>query len=168
MKKFDIDKYKIINTVNRNASRIKTGTFFICFALFVVYTFSMIMYLTGDYTYRKTFMFEGLDKKALYVESRYFPRVKNVDKIQLYVEELVLGPIGNRYKNLFEPGTKVVSCFVRGRDLYVELSRDALFPSVTTSNFDDSVRIFEKNILRNFPKISKIHLYIEGKKVGEF
>ena len=147
--------------------KIKKSVLFSVLLIVLSFVLSLILYLSMNYVYRQVFVFEGLDKNRLYVEERFFPSVKNVDKVELYVSELVLGPIGNRYKNLFAPGTKVKSCFVRGKNLYVELSKEALIPEKNTTEFSMAVKIFEKNIRRNFHKIKNIHLYIDGVAVGE-
>ncbi|MGP1588039.1 MAG: GerMN domain-containing protein [Treponemataceae bacterium] len=138
---------------------------FLLIALAVIFLFSFIIFKLLGYSYHKEFIFQGMDKNVLYVESRYFPSNKNIDKIELYVSELLLGPIGNRYKNLFLPGTKLEFCFVKGKTLYVNLSKEALFPDENTSDIMYAVKIFKKNIFRNFGRIDKINLYIDGEKV---
>ena len=133
----------------------------------VSFILSLSLYLSMNYVNRRVFVFEGLDRNRLYVEDRFYPNVKNVDKVELYVSELVLGPVGNRYKNLFRPGTKVVSCFARGKNLYVELSKDALIPEKNTTEFSKAVKLLKKNVRRNFHGIKNVHLYIDGVAVGE-
>ena len=133
----------------------------------VFFILSLILYFAMNYLNRRVYIFQGLDKNREYVEDRFYPHVKKLDKVELYVSELVLGPIGNRYKNLFKPGTKVVSCFVRGKNLYVELSKDALVPEKNTTEFSEAVKLFKKNIRRNFHGIKNVHIYIDGVAVGE-
>ena len=147
--------------------KIKRSTLLSFLLIVVSFLLSFILYFSLHFVHRQVFIFEGLDKNRLYVEQRFFPNVKNVDRVELYVSDLVLGPIGNRYKNLFAPGTKVVSCFVRGKNLYVELSKDALKIDKNTTEFEKAIKLFKKNIHRNFFWLSNVHIYIDGVAVGE-
>ena len=110
------------------ASKIFLGVLF--FALI----FSLIMFFLKGYSQRSVFLFENLDKEGLFAENRYYPRNKFVDKVELYVSELLLGPIGERYKHIFAPGTKLKTCFVRDGILYIDLSSEALFPDNKVSS----------------------------------
>lgn len=141
------------------ASKIFLGVLF--FALI----FSLIMFFLKGYSQRSVFLFENLDKEGLFAENRYYPRNKFVDRVELYVSELLLGPIGERYKHIFAPGTKLKTCFVRDGILYIDLSSEALFPDNKVSVLREGAEIFKKNIFRNFRKIDKINIYIEGRKI---
>ena len=159
---------QIIDQVSEKAKNTKLGTVILLFLLIITFAISLICFFSNGYSYRKTFLFEGLDKDCLFAENRFFPSVKNVDKVELYVSELVLGPVGNRYKNLFEPGTKVNSCFVKNHVLYVDLSSQALFASKNTSELSKAVPLFRKNIKKNFSSIKDVKLFIDGKLVENY
>ncbi len=133
--------------------------------LFLALTFSLVIFFLNGYSQRRVFLFENLDKEGLFAENRYFPKNKYLDEVELYVSELLLGPISERYKSVFAPGTKLKSCFVRDNVLYVDLTSQALFPDKKVSNLRDGTEIFEKNIFRNFSDIDKINIYIEGRKI---
>ncbi|MCR4790672.1 MAG: GerMN domain-containing protein, partial [Treponemataceae bacterium] len=151
-----IDSKKVINYFADSTKHVKLLTLVLLLLIFILFLVSNLFFAIKGYSTRRVFLFEGMDKNCIYAENRYYPHVKKIDKVELYVEELVLGPVGNRYKNLFAPGTKVNECFVRGRTLYVDLSKEALFPDETTSQITQATEIFKKNIFRNFRKIDII------------
>lgn len=152
---------QVINEVKEKNTKIK-----VCSCLLIlIFLFSLIFFLVNGYSHRQVFLFESLDKKGLWVENRYFPRNKYINNTDLYISELLLGPIGERYKNVFAPGTKLISCFVRDNTMYVDLSKEALFPTRGTSEFMDGTEIFKKNVFRNFRNIDIIQIYIEGRKI---
>ena len=123
------------------------------------------MFFVQGYAHRRVFLFESLDKEGVFAENRYYPRNKYIDNVELFVSELLLGPIGERYKPVFARGTKLKTCFVQDDVLYVDLSSDALFPNEKVSSIKDGAEIFKKNIFRNFRNIDTINIYIEGRKI---
>jgi hypothetical protein len=85
--------------------------------------------------------------------------------VELYISELLLGPIGERYKLVYPRGTKLNTCFVQDKVLYVDLSAEALFTNEKVSTSRDGAEIFKKNIFRNFRNIDTINIYIDGRKI---
>ena len=154
-----------ISETVKKLTRVNTGTKVIFFSLLVIFLFSLTFFFIQGYAHRRVFLFESLDKEGLFAENRYYPRNKYIDNVELYVSELLLGPINERYKDVFASGTKLKSCFVRDGVLYVDLSLDAHFTDKKVSNIMDGAEIFKKNIFRNFRNIDTINIYIEGRKI---
>ena len=144
---------------------VNLATKVLFFGLLLIFIFSLLMFFLQGYAQRRVFLFESLDKPGLFAENRYYPRNKYIDNVELYVSELLLGPINERYKDVFASGTKLKSCFVRDGVLYVDLSLDAHFTDKKVSNIMDGAEIFKKNIFRNFRNIDTINIYIEGRKI---
>ena len=154
----DLEIIKKLKSVN-----LTTKVLF--FGLLLVFIFSLVMFFVQGYAHRRVFLFENLDKDGLFAENRYYPINKYIDNVELFVSELLLGPIGERYKPVFTRGTKLKTCFVQDDVLYVDLSSEALFPNERVSTIMDGAEIFKKNIFRNFRNIDTINIYIEGRKI---
>jgi hypothetical protein len=81
-----------------------------------------------------------------------------------YVSDLLLGPENPRFRSLFNPRTRVVSCFAGDGTLYVDLSAHALYPDGTTCSIREGAELLAGNVARNFRQISRVSLFIDGKK----
>ncbi len=149
----------------KKLTRVNFSTKIIFFALVITFIFSLVMFFLQGYSNRRVFLFESLDKPGLFAENRYFPANKYIDDVEFYVSELLLGPLGERYKSVFARGTKLKTCFLQDDILYVDLSSEALFTDEKVSNTRDGAEIFKKNIFRNFRNIDTINIYIEGRKI---
>lgn len=112
----------------------------------------------------RTFYFEKLDTDGLFMEKRYVPVAKGETNVYAYVSELLLGPITPRYKPVFPLETKVLSCFQRENELFVNLSKDLLKNDISASKYWDGAEIFKKNVFKNFRNIDIIHIYIDGNR----
>ena len=154
-----------ISEITKKFTRVNTGTKVVFFSLVIIFFISLTLFFLQGYGHRKVFLFESLDEEGLFAENRYYPRNKYIDDVELYVSELLLGPIGERYKLLFPRGTKVKTCFVQNKVLYVDLSTEALFPNERVSSNREGAEIFKKNIFRNFRNIDTINIYIDGRKI---
>ena len=122
-----------ISEITKKFTRVNTGTKVVFFSLVIIFLISLTLFFLQGYGHRKVFLFESLDEEGLFAENRYYPRNKYIDDVELYVSELLLGPIGERYKLIFPRGTKVKTCFVQNKVLYVDLSTEALFPNERVS-----------------------------------
>ena len=113
--------------------------------------------------------FQSLDDSKLYTEVRYISKyTKNQElsvSVEQFLEELLLGPVSHRFMDVFEPGTKLLSCYVENDTLYVNLSMDALFPSSTTSDFDMASELLVYNVEKNFREIKQVELFVEGNNI---
>ena len=154
-----------ISEITKKFTRVNTGTKVVFFSLVIIFLISLTLFFLQGYGHRNVFLFESLDEEGLFAENRYYPRNKYIDDVELYVSELLLGPIGERYKLIFPRGTKVKTCFVQNKVLYVDLSTEALFPNERVSTNREGAEIFKKNIFRNFRNIDIINIYIDGRKI---
>ena len=127
--------------------------------------FSFCRYLTNMPGTRRVFYFESLDTNKISAEVRYLPSKAVQGKERLFVDELLLGPMTNRFRPLFSAGTKSEFCFVRGRTLYVGISKEAVQISPEAADIKKGLELFKKNILKNFTNIDTIMVYIDGKGV---
>ncbi len=101
----------------------------------------------------------------LCTETRFLSKNSYQEKEKAFVEELLLGPVTNRYIPLFNKKTVCEFCFVREKTLYVGISKEALLVSKETAEIKRGIEVFKKNILKNFKNINTIEMYIDGKEV---
>ena len=109
----------------------------------------------------------GNKKEIIRKEKRRLPKEPSQGVIAMFVEELVLGPQTPRLRPLFSRGTHVEFCFMGGNDLYVDISRDALFELSDAVDIQGGISLFEENIRKNFKNIENIVLFIDGRVVNE-
>ena len=125
--------------------------------------FSAVLYAKNSSTERTLFYFRSFDRDDLCTEMRYLPRNPVQGEVRLFVDELLLGPMTNRYKSIFVPGTQAEFCIVEGDTLYLGLSREALQVDAEMESIRDSVALLKRNIVKRFTKINTVLVYIDGK-----
>ncbi len=133
---------------------------------------SLIVYNTKDFGVRRDFYFYSIDKKSIAREMRYLSKEPLQGDVQLFVDELVLGPMTYRFQRIFAKGTSVEFCTLQDDVLYVGLSQDALKSAsgntvATKEELLKSIDLFKVNIVRNFTKINTIMVYIDGKSISD-
>ena len=145
---------------------IISNIFFLFFI--VVFCFSVLQYKIDGQRERKVYYFSTLDSSELYSEIRYEPKnlkESGADEVAYFVNELLLGPMTNRYRPLFSLGTKVSYCNLAADTLYVGLSEDALLEKGRAQSIKDGTEFFKMNVLKNFGNINTIVMFIGGKQV---
>lgn len=152
-------------------SFIKRKFDFTAMALFLILTaaflVSLFLYFAANFGKRYIFRFESVDKGKNAIEHRILPFRDRAEEITMYVDELLLGPIAERSRPIFSPGTKAKFCFVREKTLYINLSSDLLYKTGNAGDIMDGIRLFKKNIFKTFPYVQQIELYIDGKSIYE-
>ena len=143
----------------------------VCIFLIVILVVSIFFYNFENLGKRRVLYFEAVDGSGLYIESRRITEYSSTQgrdvHVQQFVQELLLGPVTNGFKSLFLQNTRLESCFLQGNSLYINLSKEALFPSVTTSATKDAVDLLVYNIKKNFSWIESVEIYIDSNKVYE-
>lgn len=138
------------------------GIFGVCLSL------SIVMWARHSFGLRRTFVYKSTSSDSLCIETRYLSSDFVEEKIQNYIDELLLGSISERCQNVFPKGTTLLSCFERKGELYVDFSDDLIRNADPKStNFSEAFALFCNNIKRNFPKLQKIYIFINGTEVYE-
>lgn len=139
--------------------------------LILVLVVSISLYDSKNIGKRRVLCFEAVDGSGLYIESRRITEYSSVQgrdvHVQQFVQELLLGPVTNGFKSLFLQGTRLESCFMQDNILFINLSKEALFPGATTSATKDGVDLLVYNIKKNFSWVKSVEIYIDGNKVYE-
>ena len=125
--------------------------------------FSVLSYIIGKDSVRRTFIFPSADKGEYIVEYRNLTKEPIQGDVQLFIDELLLGSTIERTKSLFSSGTKVLSCFQRNQTLYLNLSSDLLEMGEGVIEIRDGMDLLKKNIQKNFSKIHEIVIFVNGK-----
>ena len=131
-------------------------------ALIFVFLVSLVFFITnvsGRY-YNFSFYISGTD--TLVQENRRVYSIKDKNRLNGYVGELLLGTTVKRASPIFPLGTKALFCFQRNDTLYLNLSQDALFNLENSLSLTKRINLLEKNIRKNFPSIKNVELFIDG------
>lgn len=132
--------------------------------LFLISTVLFTVQMKGR---RRIFYFPVIGSERTASEIRLVSSDSPQGKVRAYVDELLLGPTVRRSRPLFSAGTKTEFCFLRGKKLYLNLSRDALFMEGEAAEINLGIKLLKENIKRNFSQISEIVLFIDGKILAE-
>lgn len=135
----------------------------IIFIFLITLLFSVLSYIIGKDSVRRTFIFPSADKGEYIVEYRNLTKEPIQGDVQLFIDELLLGSTIERTKSLFSSGTKVLSCFQRNQTLYLNLSSDLLEMGEGVIEIRDGMDLLKKNIQKNFSKIHEIEIFVNGK-----
>lgn len=135
----------------------------IIFIFLITLLFSVLSYIIGKDSVRRTFIFPSADKGEYIVEYRNLTKEPIQGDVQLFIDELLLGSTIERTQSLFSSGTKVLSCFQRDQTLYLNLSSDLLEMGEGVIEIRDGMDLLKKNIQKNFSKIHEIEIFVNGK-----
>ena len=130
--------------------------------LFITFTVSLILFLAKG-TKRRIFIFPSATTGEFIVEYRNLTKKPVQGDVNLYIDELLLGSQIERTKQLFVSGTKVLSCFQRGKVLYLNLSDTLLAADDSVIDIKSGIQLLDKNIKKNFPKIETVEVFVNGK-----
>lgn len=145
---------------SKKTSLVKIIVFSCLFLAALIVSLAFILNRKADN--RFVFLFESLDDSELHIETRYVNTVPDESDVNCFINELLLGPMTNRYRPLFAKGTLLQSCFVRDGVLYVDLTDEALLKSGSSSETERACALLKENVQRNFRQISDIKVFISG------
>jgi hypothetical protein len=121
-------------------------------------------YLTTDFT-RRTFAFKSIDTRQDNVEERMIMLTGSRETdISQYVEELILGPLSPETIPLLDRNARLEALLLREDVVYINLSEEAAIPPAGGSLWD-SFAVLRGEIMRNFPFVSEVRIFIAGNEV---
>lgn len=152
---------KILNLqIERNRTLLWLSGLFI--ALFLL---SFIWFLLADPGIRrKTLFFPAYGSETVRGEERYLPlRKSDEQNMDLYVRELLLGPVLVEHDPLFPAETDLRSIIYRNGVLYIDLSIEAVTgETVSRLGFYETLETLKRGLRFNFPQVDDIVVAIEG------
>ena len=126
---------------------------------------SAVLYAVDGYPWtRRVLFYPRFGTIQLGGEERYLPKRATLEEnIELFLKELVLGPIEHGHLRLFPPEVRIESVLSRDRILYVNLSEDALFKEGSVPlNVDEMVQAAGNNVLFNFRNLKEVYIFVDG------
>ncbi len=135
-------------------------------AIILVFIFSLTVYTVVNFhKSERVFFFPDHQNSRIVGETRKIPAffLKKEKNIDIFVNELLLGPINMKLDPLFSSGTKPEKVLYRNKIVYLDLNFKALVPDKKAIHgFDKGVKMLDKNIRFNFPYVSKVVFTISG------
>jgi hypothetical protein len=163
MNKIRILLRKISEILRSTHSMTQLAAASACLGILLLVLFSFIFITPQE---RAVFFFPEVKKGKVSTEIRYLPSARGTDaRLNLYVSELLLGPMHPEYLPLYSRETQVRSAFIRKHIAYIDISADALSPVKTIVSQEKAYELFKKNVCTNYRNIDKIYLYIDGIEV---
>ncbi|OQX29494.1 MAG: hypothetical protein B0D92_03465 [Spirochaeta sp. LUC14_002_19_P3] len=135
----------------------------------LVFIVSIVIYTSSRPLFEgRVFFYPANSGLKTGAEKRGIPaRQEFSDQIEVFLQELFLGPVKLELSRIVPLGTKLRHTVPRGRDVYIDLSNAMLETDKSlTVSFDTSLSIIKKNLKYNFPRLKKIIFTIEGREVG--
>ena len=150
--------------LDRNNIRLIFGILFV-----FLLVFSLTLYFVTKPWYPRVLFFPEDTTGKLVGERRFLPpRSGLTSQIELYVQELILGPSSPFLTRIVPREVRLRSVITRDGDVYVSLSREIieLQPDAPLS-FDQSLQAIANGVLYNFPRVRDLYLLVEGQIPGE-
>lgn len=96
------------------------------------------------------------------------PRRGLTANVELYVQELILGPADPLLTRVVPRDVTLHSVLSRQGEVYVSLSKEIvdLSPDAVLS-FDQAMQAIANGVLYNFPHVKRLYLLVEGQLPGE-
>jgi len=149
---------------NHSIFEITPRTIVFLLFLIVLITSSVFFFRSSIHRADRIFFFPDHKSSAPMGETRKTPRIP-FDKeknMEIFVNELLLGPVNMSLDPLFSTGTKLEKILYRNKTVYLDLNFMALLPDKRTSDFADSMMLVERNIKFNFPHVENVIITILG------
>lgn len=137
----------------------------IIISIFVfLFIISLSVYIFADNKLvRRVLFFPGIE--TISGEVRRVPRQDSLeDDIELFVNELILGPYNIDHLRVIPENTKLHNLLLRNRSLlYIDFSADLIVSENELSIIQtDILELIRKNLIYNFPILEEITLSVDG------
>jgi hypothetical protein len=139
----------------------------------ILFIFLLILSLTLFFVskpwYPRVLFFPEQNTGKLVGERRFLPPRKGLtSQIELYVQELILGPSEPFLTRIVPREVRLQSVIARDGEVYVSLSREIIQTRPDASlSFDQSLQAIANGVLFNFPSVRDLYLLVEGQIPGE-
>jgi hypothetical protein len=141
--------------------------FGILFAFLLV--LSLTLYFITKPWYPRVLFFPEQTTGKLVGERRFLPPRRGLtSQVELYVQELILGPSDPLLTRIVPREVHLLSVIARDGEVYVSLSREIIQsrPDAPLS-FDQTLQAIADGVLFNFPSVRDLYLLVEGQIPGE-
>ncbi|MBN2353435.1 MAG: GerMN domain-containing protein [Spirochaetales bacterium] len=137
-------------------------------ALGVCLAVSLIVFLLTPQWTRRVFFFPEVNSIKYAAEIRDVPPgAAPIEDIRNLLSDLLLGPSNLSYAPALPPGTKLVSAMLDGDELYVGFSKEIYQGEGGPSRPREMLQGVADTIYFNFPWVSNIRFFINGKELQD-
>ena len=136
--------------------------FILSFILIIILVISLFFFFWKKNTVRRMFIFPSVSGELI-IEYRNLDKNPVQGDVQYFIDEILLGSQIERTRKIFTFGTKVLSCFQRDEQLYLDLSSDLLQMDDNVIELKQGFELLRLNIKKNFSDIKKINFFVDGK-----
>lgn len=143
-------------------------TIILASCLFLVTGISIFFFVwneTHNDSVRRVFVFESYDTTEKSMEVRYLKEKDGEKAVAEFIDELLLGPMADRYIRLFPYGTKLLSCFIRDNVLYTNLSEEAALCTDGVTETEQACMLLKENVRLNFRNLTDHKVFMMGNEV---
>lgn len=141
----------------------KRSLILISILLFLLLSALLIFFIADNNLVRRVIFFPG--REAYSGEIRRVPRQKTLeDDIELFVNELILGPYNIDHLRIIPEETRLQNLLLRNRSLlFIDFSAHLIVSENELSIVPtDMIEIIRKNLRYNFPILEKITISVDG------
>ncbi|MBN2049972.1 MAG: GerMN domain-containing protein [Spirochaetales bacterium] len=145
--------------------RLEKGSLIWGTVLGVLCVVSVLLYLfVGNGQVKRVLFFPDDTVTRTVGETRMLPKVKgDEENIEVLLKELILGPVDLSLRPLLPKHTKVRTCMLRKKTLYVDFSPELIVGKEKISlSVDEALAGVERSLRFNFPRIEEILFFIDG------
>lgn len=141
---------------------------FLLGAVILAFVLSFTLFMVKRGGARYTFVFPSVEKESFIVETRRFKK-SHKSPVEYYIDELMLGPQTERCRFIFPKETKINSVMVKNKVLYINFSKNIINPETEGKMLPirQAIELFKENVLRNFPSINSVEVFVEGNPAYE-
>ena len=140
--------------------------FIILLSMFAAFFIITLVFITvgADRREERVLFFPDEDGQQLNGELRRLPvRDEAAGNIELYINELILGPVSIDLYRLLPQGVKLESLLVDENTLYLGFSENLItIAENVPMSFDDIIGSVEHAVVFNFPEIKEVKTAIGG------
>ncbi len=126
----------------------------------------LLFFVLGNARASRVLFFPGPGQGRLVAEERLLPRHGSLEaNVEETAEAVLLGPARSDAQRLFPRGGRVVSVFLIGRTIVLDLS-----PQILADDPELPVRgraaldALERTVRFNFPRLREVDLYVDGQR----
>jgi hypothetical protein len=153
----------ILNLDNKNLRLIVGALFLFLLAL------SLTLYLVTTPWRARVLFFPEMTTGKLVGERRFLPVRQDLSaQIELYLQELILGPSDPLLVRLVPRDVDLHSVINQQGKVYVSLSKEVLELRADAGlTVDQTLQAIANGVLYNFPQVRSLHLLVDGQVPGE-
>ena len=130
---------------------------------------SLTLYFVTKPWHPRVLFFPEQTTGKLAGERRFLPPRRGLrSQIELYVQELILGPSDPLLTRIVSRDVHLLSVIARDGKVYVSLSREIIQTRPDSPlTFDQTLQAIANGVLFNFPAVRELHLLVAGQIPGE-